>query len=479
MRHNQMVRRRYNAAQAASRAADGSTQMDHDALPQGPPLSGPPNLPNPNSSHTSAILHSTRQTTSRVRNKVGCRNRQKIVELVTNNTYNYYYTTKDSIVGQDMTVPPPLVENLAANPKGPALSPLVEKIAANPQGPANLPRLMDLQLVTPGPRFDVGKYQKERLDAKLARASQAAQPTPQVPSTSNVDKLGEMDLILWGSSHLMDKSLDKSGLPEQVKKGLSFKKVWDFSEGGKALTTKDTQVILDWIGANGSTRQIYLFLMGGNNIRNAFKHRTDRYKEITAVVRRYKDILESIQRVGARVILCGTVPDPTRQEVDEVLKDLDLALGSLDLGPLGTFLELRSCLTGQNGQIRLDTYRRKDIHLLSVGNAMVGRKIRSLLKVIGKAPSGPSMTQTKVLPTAPALVRAPGPASKQTGVRAPVVPPQTYPTPPILINEKEVRLAELWAELRGSPLPPPNFSSTSTALALLPPPIQNLDLVAA
>jgi hypothetical protein len=305
MRHNQMARKRYNAAQAAARAADGSAAMDHDALPQGPPLSGPSNLPNPNSSYTNAILHSTRQTTSRVRNRVGRKNRQKIVEVVTNNTYNYYYTTKDSLVGQDLTMPPPLVENLAANPQGPALTPRVEKIAANPQGPAKIPRLMDLQLVAPRPRFDVGKYQKERLDAKLAQASRAAQPTPPVPSTSNVDKLGEMDLILWGSSHMIDKSTDKSGLPEQVQKGLNFKKVWDFSKGGKALDTRDTQQILDWIGANGSTRQIYLFLIGGNNIRNAFRHRTDRYKEITAVVRRYKDILESIQVVGARVILCG------------------------------------------------------------------------------------------------------------------------------------------------------------------------------
>ena len=178
MRHNQMARKRYNAAQAAARAADGSTAMDHDALPQGPPLSGPSNLPNPNSSYTNAILHSTRQTTSRVRNRVGRKNRQRIVEVVTNNTYNYYYTTKDSLVGQDLTMPPPLVENLAANPQGPALTPRVEKIAANPQGPAKIPRLMDLQLVAPRPRFDVGKYQKERLDAKLAQASRAAQPTP-------------------------------------------------------------------------------------------------------------------------------------------------------------------------------------------------------------------------------------------------------------------------------------------------------------
>ena len=69
MRHNQMARKRYNAAQAAARAADGSAAMDHDALPQGPPLSGPSNLPNPNSSYTNAILHSTRQTTTQVRNK--------------------------------------------------------------------------------------------------------------------------------------------------------------------------------------------------------------------------------------------------------------------------------------------------------------------------------------------------------------------------------------------------------------------------
>jgi hypothetical protein len=282
-----------------------------------------------------------------------------------------------------------------------------------------------------------------------------------------------MDLILWGSSHMIDKSTDKSGLPEQVKKGLNFEKVWDFSKGGKALDTRDTQQILDWIGANGSTRQIFLFLIGGNNIRNAFRHKTDRYKEITAVVRRYKDILESIQGVGARVILCGTVPDPSRQEVDEVLKDLDLALGSLDLGPLGTFVELRTCLTGPNGQIRKDAYRRKDIHLSSVGNAMVGRRIRSLLEVIGKAPSGPSMTQTK-LPTAPALVRTPGPASKQTGVRARVVPPPASSTPPTTnSSEKEARLAELWAEVRGSQLPPPNSTSTTT-LALLTPPVQNL-----
>ncbi len=93
MRHNQMARKRYNAAQAAARAADGSATMDQDALPQGPPLSGPSNLPYPNSSLTNAILHSTRQTTSRVRNRVGRKNRQKIVEVVTNNTYNYYYTT--------------------------------------------------------------------------------------------------------------------------------------------------------------------------------------------------------------------------------------------------------------------------------------------------------------------------------------------------------------------------------------------------
>jgi hypothetical protein len=41
-----------------------------------------------------------------------------------------------------------------------------------------------------------------------------------------------------------------------------------------------------------------------------------------------------------RILYCQNDHGP---EVDEILKDLDLALGSLDLGPLGTFVELRTC----------------------------------------------------------------------------------------------------------------------------------------
>ena len=95
---------------------------------------------------------------------------------------------------------------------------------------------------------------------------------------------------------------------------------------------------------------------------------------------------------------------------------MDNALSSLDLGPLGTFLELRTPVLNSQGFVRKDCYEPYGIHLSRFGAHEDGLRINKLLTHIIKS------TQVQVQ-TPPAAVSIPHP--------------------------REAELASLWLWLRG------------------------------
>jgi hypothetical protein len=46
--------------------------------------------------------------------------------------------------------------------------------------------------------------------------------------------------------------------------------------------------------------------------------------------------------MGARVVICGPIPDPTYQNINYRFLDLGHTLSNLDFGPLGNYLKLRT-----------------------------------------------------------------------------------------------------------------------------------------
>jgi hypothetical protein len=60
--------------------------------------------------------------------------------------------------------------------------------------------------------------------------------------------------------------------------------------------------------------------------------------------------------------------------------DMDHSLSTLDLGVLGTFLELQTPVLNSQGFIREDCYQPYKIHLSKTRAKIVGRKIKKHLK---------------------------------------------------------------------------------------------------
>jgi hypothetical protein len=211
-------------------------------------------------------------------------------------------------------------------------------------------------------------------------------------------------------------------LPPVITRGIQFADFLNNSKGGKGLDAKILSDILNYLEQNPDPNQVFIFLFGGNNLRDAKKGE----KAIGDVTSRFQTILEAIKKIGARAIICGCVPDPLYPNLDYRFLDMDLALSSLDLGPLGTFLEIRTPVLNSQGFVRQDCYEPYGIHLCKFGQNVVGSKINKLLMQIVKS----TQIQVQVpTPLTPAAVSIPHP--------------------------REAELASLWLLVKGYPIPTP------------------------
>jgi hypothetical protein len=53
-------------------------------------------------------------------------------------------------------------------------------------------------------------------------------------------------------------------------------------------------------------------------------------------------MVDRIKQMGARVVICGPIPNPTYQNINYRFLDLGHTLSNLDFGPLGNYLKLRT-----------------------------------------------------------------------------------------------------------------------------------------
>jgi hypothetical protein len=142
------------------------------------------------------------------------------------------------------------------------------------------------------------------------------------------------------------------------------------------MTEQVVTEVLGYLTTNPNPNQIFLFLFGGNNLRAAKRGE----REIGLVISRFQNILEGIKKINARVVVCGLFPDPLYENLDYRFMDMDHSLSTLDFGPLGTFLELRTPVLNSQGFIRGDCYKPYKIHLSKTGAKIVGLKINKHLK---------------------------------------------------------------------------------------------------
>ena len=317
-----------------------------------------------------------------------------------------------------------------------------------------IPALMDLQLSKPAPFSFASKHVSERV-AK-ANAAQAALvkagtlPTKVTPPTKTpfqakakfttttpipTTLVTPLKLVLWGSSHLTD----RRGIPAVLKRGIQFSSVLNKSEGGGKLDKDTLLEILTYLEANPDPNQLFIFLLGGNNLREA--KRGD--KEIEAVKNRFQTILNKIAQIQARVILCGLIPDPIYENLDYTFMDMDVALSTLNLGPRGTYVGLRTPVLDSQGFIREECYEYRRIHLSEFGAEIVGLTIGKLLKQIVRS------AQVQIpIPTPSNPISSPIPIPQ-----APIQIPVPIQVPAIV--ETEEYLAGVFQRVRGYLIPPP------------------------
>jgi hypothetical protein len=168
---------------------------------------------------------------------------------------------------------------------------------------------------------------------------------------------GKPILTLWGSSHLAENHLLGQDLDVSLR--AHFQKVINVSKSGAKLTVEITEEIEIAIRSHPGPNQVYVILIGGNNIRKTTKPAL----EVAKLVSRFHRIMAEAQKAKVRVLLCGTIPDP-RPAVDSKLKLLDEALKDLEMGQGNRFLSMRATMLDAEGRVRRDLYKPNgNIHL--------------------------------------------------------------------------------------------------------------------
>jgi len=101
-----------------------------------------------------------------------------------------------------------------------------------------------------------------KLEAPTPRGDESKQKVVRVCS-------GKPILTLWGSSHLAP----HRGLGLNVEDGLrsSFHRMINLSKGGMKLTSQLTDEIVTAIRSHPGHKQVYVFLLGGHNMRKTTK----------------------------------------------------------------------------------------------------------------------------------------------------------------------------------------------------------------
>jgi hypothetical protein len=247
-------------------------------------------------------------------------------------------------------------------------------------------------------------------------------------------------LNLWGASHLTH----RRGLPEEALRGVKekFAKVFNMSSGGRKFTEGVARNILRKIDIFKTSHQIFLILLGGNDMRSAF----DVTEEVSRITKQVEKILECAQSAtDTRIILCSTVPDP-RPDVDSRLLELDEAFKLIRMDGRSRFLNLRLALSQPVG-IRSDCYQEKDIHLNDKGNRVVGLRIRTLLESMVSISAPPRSLNARSAPPsrAGAVSATLGPTPSSTSMTGTQVV-RVVPTPSAAFAPTEVPLVNAVAE---------------------------------
>jgi hypothetical protein len=233
--------------------------------------------------------------------------------------------------------------------------------------------------------------------------------------------LGKPVLTLWGSSHLAENHLLGPDLDVSLR--AHFQKVINLSKSGEKLTIEITEKMEIAMRSHPGPNQVYVILIGGNNMRKTTKP----VLEVAKLVSRFCRIMAEAQKAKVRVLLCGTIPDP-RPAVDSKLKLLDEALNDLEMGQGNRFLTLRGSMLDANGQVRKDLYNPNgNIHLNASGTKIASLRIQRMLEIML-----PALVQVPApVQAPPAPVQAPAVAKTQrVRVQAPVSAPVVVNAPP-------------------------------------------------
>ncbi len=207
------------------------------------------------------------------------------------------------------------------------------------------------------------------------------------------------------------------------------------SESGAKLTIEITEKIETAMRSHPGPNQVYVILIGGNNMRKT----TNLVLEVAKLVSRFRRIMTEAQKAKVRVLLCGTIPDP-RPAIDSKLKLLDEALNDLEMGEGNRFLTLRGSMLDAQGHVRRDLYKpRGDIHLNASGTKIASFRIQKMLEIMLPAlAQAPAPVQAPV-PTPPAPVQATAVTKPQrVRVQAPVQDPAPVVNAPPVVNVQQV-----------------------------------------
>jgi hypothetical protein len=240
---------------------------------------------------------------------------------------------------------------------------------------------------------------------------------------------GKPVLTLWGSSHLAKNHLLGPDLDVSLR--AHFQRVINLSKSGEKLTIEITEQMVIAMRSHPGPNQVYVILMGGNNMRKTTKPAL----EVAKIVSRYRRIMAEAQKAKVRVLLCGTIPDP-RPAVDSKLKLMAEALKDLEMGEGNKFLTLRGSMLDAQGHVRKDIFKPNgDIHLNAAGTKIASLRIQRMLETMlpnlvqGQAPvQTPAPVQTGPAPV-PALVQAPAVAKRQ---RVRILAPVPDPAPDVV-----------------------------------------------
>ena len=191
-------------------------------------------------------------------------------------------------------------------------------------------------------------------------------------------KFTGVDVVVFGSSHVTERHHFPQEFNAIINSTNKYKGVTYFAQGGLKMTKDLVQKIKKEITKRGNKNTVFVFILGGNNLRKG----NGKVEDVISCFREIASFAEAYERT--RLVFSSLVPSPPHDSFSkEVFKQFNYQLRGLSLesGPTVYYFNIAKILTSK-GIINSNFFKTNDVHLNIRGASLIAKNLGTLLRNI-------------------------------------------------------------------------------------------------